>query len=220
MPRPARSSSSCPGEASGTWWPGCAPGPDTAAGPALIVVLEDRTRIRRSEELHRDFVANASHELKTPLSAISGLIETLQGHAKEDPEAAARFLAMMAQQAERMRFLVEDLISLNRIELNERIRPTDPQVLRHVLGEVVEGMKPIAAAAGVALETELPGREVVVPGSFEELAQVFRNLIDNAVKYGASTVRVAVLDDPAPAGQIGVRFATTAPASRASTSRG
>jgi len=179
-----------------------------AAGAAdtvrLLVVLEDRTRARLSEEMHRDFVANASHELKTPLSAISGLIETLQGHAREDPEATARFLALMAQQAGRMRSLVEDLISLNRIELNERIRPDEPQVLRHVLGEVIDGMQPIADAAGVALEADLPDDAVVVPGSFEELAQVFRNLIDNAVKYGADRVSLELRDSPARAGQIGV----------------
>jgi len=175
--------------------------------PAVLVMLEDMTRSRRAEELHRDFVANASHELKTPLSALSGIIETLQGHAKEDPAATERFLGIMSAQAERMRFLVNDLLSLNRIELNERVRPREPQTLRHILGEVSDAMRPVAETAGVSLSVDLPEADVIVPGSFEELAQVFRNLIDNAVKYGVpgTHVQVRPVRDPvARPGMIGV----------------
>jgi len=169
------------------------PAPDDGARPALLVMIEDVSRTRRADELHRDFVANASHELKTPLSVLAGLIETLQGHARDDPEATERFLGIMAAQAERMRLLVNDLLSLNRIELNERIRPTEPQRLRHIIGEVADTMQPIAEAAGVSLTVALPGPEVEVPGSAGELAQVFRNLIDNAVKYGSPGTRVDVV---------------------------
>ena len=118
--------------------------PDGARRAAVMVVIEDITQRARAEELHRDFVANASHELKTPLSSISGIIETLQGHAREDPEASERFFAMMGVQTERMKQLVDDLLSLNRIELNERNQPTAPQRLCDIVGEVAEAMRPIA----------------------------------------------------------------------------
>jgi two-component system phosphate regulon sensor histidine kinase PhoR len=194
----------------------CPLGPETpplsgGQRPSVLVMLQDFTRIRRAEELHRDFVANASHELKTPLSAISGLIETLQGHAKDDPAAAARFLTLMASQAERMRLLVNDLLSLNRIELNERIRPTEPQRLAHVIGEVAEAMTPIAEAAGATLSVALPEEDAEVRGSFEELSQMLRNLIDNAVKYGAATIRVSTMHDPDRPGMIAVSVGDDGP---------
>ncbi|MGF1551384.1 MAG: ATP-binding protein [Paracoccaceae bacterium] len=179
-----------------------------AERPDLLVAVEDRTRARRSEELHRDFVANASHELKTPLAALSGLIETLLGHGRDDPEALARFLPMMATQTERMRRLVEDLLSLNRIELNERRRPQEPVDILSVLREAVEALRPMAEAEGArlvvpAIETT---ERVLVPAAREEIAQVFANLIENAIKYGGrgNEVRVERLDGVAGrAGMIG-----------------
>ncbi|MEM8595074.1 MAG: ATP-binding protein [Pseudomonadota bacterium] len=166
--------------------------------PAVLVAIEDRTQAKRAEELHRDFVANASHELKTPLAAVSGLIETLLGHARGDPEAQARFLPMMAAQADRMRSVVEDLLSLNRIELNERVHPSEPQHIMRLVGEVVEALRPIAEKADARIQmaaapTELSEKTMIVPGAREELAQVFVNLIENALKYGrqeAGTVEV------------------------------
>ncbi|MEM7527676.1 MAG: ATP-binding protein [Pseudomonadota bacterium] len=166
--------------------------PETGDRPPILVAIEDRTRARRAEELHRDFVANASHELKTPLAAVSGLIETLLGHARSDPDAQARFLPMMAAQAERMGRLVEDLLSLNRIELNERQHPSEPQPIHRIVGEVVEALQPFAEQSGARIVMPAAPRttgetegEIEVPGEREELTQVFVNLIENALRYGS-----------------------------------
>jgi two-component system phosphate regulon sensor histidine kinase PhoR len=165
---------------------------DRRRGALALVVIEDETRGRRAEELHRDFVANASHELKTPLAALSGLIETLQGHAREDPEAAERFLAMMAGQTERMKRLVEDLLSLNRIEVNERVQPREPQDLWRIVSETVELLGPILRDAEMTVERAPPAGPLTVLGHEDELGQVFRNLLENAVKYAGprGTVRI------------------------------
>ena len=158
----------------------------------IVVAIEDQTQARRAGELHRDFVANASHELKTPLAAVSGIIETLLGHARHDPAATERFLGMLAAQTERMTRLVEDLLSLNRIELNERVAPREPQDLAGVLAEVVDSLRPSAEAAGVTLGYAAPEGRVRVRGDRNELCQLFHNLIDNAIKYGGAGTEVSV----------------------------
>lgn len=186
----------------------------TAPDGTVVVVIEDVTQSQRSERVYRDFVANASHELKTPLASITGIVETLQGHARDDPDAAARFLGIMEVQAERMRRLINDMLSLNRIEQNERVPPRKPQRLRDILGETAESMAPVAARAGIAFEFELPGAEIVVLGSREELAQVFQNLVDNAIKHSRSGDRVRVSLAEARtgrAGMIGVAVSDTGP---------
>ncbi len=192
-------------------------GPDPARSEAdltVIALIEDITQTRRSQELYRDFVANASHELKTPLASITGIIDTLQGHARDDPEAAERFLGIMAAQADRMRRLINDMLSLNRIEQNERVPPRDPQRLRDIVGEIADGMAPLAEAAEIALTVDLPPPEIEVLGSREELGQVFQNLIDNAVKYARPGDRVRVETLPpsaAHAGRVGVAVSDTGP---------
>jgi len=172
---------------------------DGRRGTAALVVIEDETQGRRAEQLHRDFVANASHELKTPLASITAIIETLQGHARDDPDAAARFLALMGSQAERMKRLVEDLLSLNRIEVNERVQPREEQEPWRIVRDVAELLAPLAEQAGMTLAVEAPEQEVTVLGSREELAQLFRNLIENAIKYGrpGGSVRICAATDPA-----------------------
>jgi two-component system phosphate regulon sensor histidine kinase PhoR len=175
--------------------------------PRAVILLEDRTRAARAEELRRDFVANASHELRTPLASIAGFIETLQAHGRDDPEAAARFLPIMAAQAERMRRLIDDLLSLNRIEINEHVQPRDRVDVLESVRETAAALQPVAETAGVTLEVELPERPLMIRGSHEELAQVFANLIENAIKYGADgkTVRVQMASEAAPRpGRIGI----------------
>ncbi len=168
------------------------------APPNILVTLEDHSRAHRAAGVHRDFVANASHELKTPLSAISGLVETLQGHARDDPEARERFLDMIAVQAGRMKRLVEDLLSLNRIEINERVRPSEPQPLGDVIAEVVDNLAREAAGAEMAIRTTGADNAPIVPGSREELAQALSNIIENAIRYGrpGTAVEVSVVRDP------------------------
>ena len=183
-------------------------------GGQVVVAIDDQTRARRAGELHRDFVANASHELKTPLAAVSAIIETLLGHAREDPVATERFLGMLAGQTERMTRLVEDLLSLNRIELNERVAPREPQDLAGVLGEVVDTLRHGAEAAGVRLAYTPPEGRVRVLGDRNELCQLVRNLIDNAIKYGGAGTEVGVAITPGPAdapGFVGIAVRDTGP---------
>jgi two-component system phosphate regulon sensor histidine kinase PhoR len=189
--------------------PGAEPG-----APRAMLTLDDRTRAAKAEELRRDFIANASHELKTPLSSILGFIETLQGHAKDDPEAAQRFLAIMLRQAERMKRLVDDLLSLNRIEINEHVRPTEPVDLAVLAPEVCAALKPIADAAGARIAMTPAPTEAWIRGSRDELSQVFVNLIDNAIKYAgdAGPITVTFVTEDAPRdGMIGVRIADSGP---------
>lgn len=181
-------------------------------GPAgrapVLIVIEDMTRSWRVQELYRDFVANASHELKTPLASIIGFIETLQGHARADPEAAARFLGLMETQAHRMTRLIEDMLSLSRIEQNERVMPRTPQPLHDILEETVAAMRPLAQAAGVTLSAEMPRVPATVLGSREELAQVFQNLVDNGIKYadrGDSVIVESAFSDDRTEVRIAVR---------------
>ncbi len=175
--------------------------PGQARGvPSILVLIEDQTRYRKTGALHRDFVANASHELKTPLAAISATVETLQGHAREDPEATERFLKILFSQSSRMTRLVNDLLSLNRIELNERVEPEDPQDLFAVIHEVVDILSPMAADAGVDLKVLTPDTSPTVIGDRDELAQIFQNLIENAIRYGASGKEVLIgLSSPSEA---------------------
>ncbi|MEM9146836.1 MAG: ATP-binding protein [Pseudomonadota bacterium] len=191
-------------------WEGNAP----VGRSSVLVVIEDMTRFALADEVYRDFVANASHELKTPLASITGLIETLQGHARDDEAARARFLSVMALQAERMRRLIEDMMSLQRIEQNERVLPRTPQLLGDLVGETVDAMMPIARAAEISLRVRLPDPGALVLGSREELGQVFQNLIDNAIKYGRAGDSVTVepvSETPERPGMIGIGVADTGP---------
>jgi two-component system phosphate regulon sensor histidine kinase PhoR len=166
-------------------------------GQGVLVAAEDVSHLSEVVQQRRDFVANVSHELRTPLTALLGFIETLRGPARDDPAARERFLATMAREAERMNRLVSDLLSLSRVEAEERIRPTAPVDLTAVLRAVRASLAPAAEEAGVALEFVLPDARVVVPGDADQLTQVFMNLAENAVKYGGRTVRV-VMHPPAP----------------------
>jgi len=164
----------------------------TEDGVVLLVSLHDLTSVKRAEQMRADFVANASHELRTPLSTLVGFIETLQGPAADDEEARIKFLAIMQQQASRMARLVEDLLSLSRIEMNEHLPPTTPigvvNVLRHV-GQTLE-MK--AAARGMTIDFDIQDEQVRVIGDADELAQLFQNLIDNAIKYSKPDTAITI----------------------------
>jgi len=164
----------------------------TEDGVVLLVSLHDLTSVKRAEQMRADFVANASHELRTPLSTLVGFIETLQGPAADDEEARVKFLAIMQQQASRMARLVEDLLSLSRIEMNEHLPPTTPigvvNVLRHV-GQTLE-MK--AAARRMTIDYDIDDEQAQVVGDADELAQLFQNLIDNAIKYSKPDTAITI----------------------------
>jgi len=153
-------------------------------GAAAILTLHDVTALKRSEQMRADFIANAGHELKTPLATLIGFIETLLGPAREDVVARERFLGIMREQAQRMARLVDDLLSLSRIELNEHVAPTDRVALAPVIDEVARGLELRAAERGIRIIRALPPDLPEVQGDRDELAQIFQNLLDNAVKYG------------------------------------
>ncbi|MEM7546291.1 MAG: ATP-binding protein [Pseudomonadota bacterium] len=193
--------------------PTFAPG-DTTASPDTLVMIEDRTQETRVENMRQNFVANASHELKTPLASIIGFIETLQGPAKEDEEARERFLGIMASQAERMKRLVEDLLSLNRIELNTHVRPSDKIDLGALVHEVAAALDPVAEEHEASIAVACPREGPIVVGDRDQLAQLLTNFIDNALKYGGKGVAVTAetaAPDPKWPGMVGVAITDTGP---------
>lgn len=149
-----------------------------------VLMFRDETEIRQVERTRVDFLANASHELRTPLASLSGFIETLRGHAKDDPGARDRFLSIMQVQAARMSRLVDDLMSLSRIELGEHIAPHDEVDLAACVSDVLDASAPIAERRGIKLKIKLPRRGAArAPGDRDQLLQVIQNLVDNAMKY-------------------------------------
>ncbi|MEM8654200.1 MAG: ATP-binding protein [Pseudomonadota bacterium] len=162
------------------------------AQATVIVVFEDITHIEQTSQMRRDFVANVSHELRTPLTTLMGFIETLRGPARDDTTAAERFLNIMQDEAERMNRLVGDLMSLNRVEGDERVRPTEDVALNDVLHSTLRTLRTLADEAGVTLEPAFGDDPVQVIADADQLKQVFTNLIENAIKYGGSGGRVTV----------------------------
>jgi two-component system phosphate regulon sensor histidine kinase PhoR len=149
-----------------------------------LVVLRDETDSRRNERMRADFLANASHELRTPLASLTGFIETLRGHARDDTAARERFLGVMAGQAARMARLIDDLLSLSRIELNEHIAPEGRLDLVVAVLDVIDALAPLAAERGVRLAPRLVDRgRAIITADRDQMLQVAQNLIDNAVKY-------------------------------------
>jgi two-component system phosphate regulon sensor histidine kinase PhoR len=158
----------------------------------MLMTFHDQTPLRRVEEMRADFVANASHELRTPLAALSGFIDTLQGPAKDDPRARERFLGIMHIQATRMARLIDDLLSLSRVELSAHVRPDTLVDIVPIIRQVVEGLEPLARERQVVIDVDLPDEPVWIAGDREELLRLFENLVENALKYGASGGRVIV----------------------------
>jgi two-component system phosphate regulon sensor histidine kinase PhoR len=166
-----------------------------------LLTLRDETELRRSERTRADFLANASHELRTPLASLAGFIETLRGHARDDVAARDRFLAIMHDQAGRMARLIEDLMSLSRIELNEHILPSGKADLRLTVMDVMDALAPLAEAKGVRLEPRFEGAPAIArPADRDQIVQVIQNLAENAIKYApaGSCVTLEVSADIAP----------------------
>jgi two-component system phosphate regulon sensor histidine kinase PhoR len=158
----------------------------------MLMTFHDQTPLRRVEEMRADFVANASHELRTPLAALSGFIDTLQGPAKDDVKARERFLSIMHAQATRMARLIDDLLSLSRVELSAHVRPDTTVDIVPIIRQVADGLEPLARERQVEVEIALPETQVLIAGDREELLRLFENLIENALKYGASGGKVIV----------------------------
>jgi two-component system phosphate regulon sensor histidine kinase PhoR len=170
-----------------------APLADRAGEPLWLLTFRDVSQARRIDRMRSDFVANASHELRTPLASLRGFIETLQGPAKNDHKAHERFLVIMHEQATRMSRLVDDLLSLSRLELRSNVAPEQTVDLVPLLGHVRDSLQPLARDLGVEVVLDLPRQPVTVAGDRDELVEVFENLIENACKYGQEGKRVDVV---------------------------
>jgi two-component system, OmpR family, phosphate regulon sensor histidine kinase PhoR len=164
----------------------------SADGAVVVLSLHDVTELKRAEQMRADFIANASHELRTPLATLAGFIETLRGPARDDAEARERFLAIMGGQATRMARLVEDLLSLSRIELNEHVPPQGGVALAPVLDHLSQALELRAAERDMRIRLALPSDLPDVRGDRDEIAQLFQNLLDNAIKYGRAGSEITV----------------------------
>ena len=161
--------------------------------PAVAMLLmHDLTAVKRTEQMRVDFIANASHELRTPLAAVTGFIETLKGPAKDDRSAREKFLDIMSVEAERMRRLIEDLLSLTRIELNEHVPPRGEVALESVVRQAAAALGPLAKADSITISVDAAEGLPNVIGERDELVQLFQNLIHNAIKYGRNNGQVTI----------------------------
>jgi two-component system phosphate regulon sensor histidine kinase PhoR len=168
-------------------------GVEIEKGPRAVVRLVDLTAAKRAEEMRADFAANASHELKTPLSALIGFIETLRGPAHDDEVARERFLGLMAIQAERMARLVNDLLSLSSIEQAEQhAPPTTPVAIAPIARNIAQALEMRAQGRKMHITVTVADDLPTVAGDAEQLSQLIQNLLDNAIKYGATGTEIAL----------------------------
>lgn len=176
-------------------------------GTALyVMVFKDQSESRRIDRMRADFIANASHELRTPLASISGFVETLRGPARNDAAARDRFLQIMQNQTARMARLIDDLLSLSRLEMKSGIRAGVTVDLAPVVKAVVDSLRPLAAESVVAIENNIGDAPIIVPGDRDELTQVFENLLENACKYGQAGKRVVLSAAVGASGEATVTF--------------
>ena len=163
-----------------------------ASERGVMLLFRDLTEARRLERMRVDFIANVSHELRTPLASLVGFIETLQGPARDDPASRERFLDIMRDQAWRMTRLIDDLLSLSRIELREHVAPNRRVDLRLVTMQMLDALRPMARERNVDIALECSPEPAMVLGHDDELSRVVENLVENAIKYGESGKRVDV----------------------------
>lgn len=161
-------------------------------GQGILMAFEDVTPVEEAGQMRADFVANVSHELRTPLTALSGFIETLRGPARDDASARDRFLGIMEREAGRMNRLVDDLLSLSRVESEERRLPSERIDLSALLSGAVQTLRPATEAAGMKLVLTGADQPLPISADADQITQVFQNLIENAIKYGAGGEEVRV----------------------------
>src|SRR5262245_19477136 len=179
-------------------------------GPALLISFRALSEQDRLARMRPDVVATASHELRTPLASLRGFVETLQGAAKDDAEARERFLKVMGEQAERMTRLIDDLLSLSRVEMREHLPPPERVDLNEAVAHVIQSLQPIAGETGTIIEFHRLGEAAIVRGDSDEIVQVFQNLVQNAIKYGkhGGRIEVSIRREPAGGGRA-ARFVAT-----------
>ena len=180
--------------------------PGSAMG--LLVTFEDRSPLKDVKAMRSEFVANVSHEIRSPLTAITGFVETLQGPAKNDPEAQAYFLDLMAKEAERMVNLVTDLLSLSQVEVKERRRPKKTVDLNLIVAQAMASVRQMAEKRGMTVVYHAPETLPDVLGQHDDLVRVFINLLENAINYGRECgniqVSVGIGDDRNPLGKAAI----------------
>jgi two-component system phosphate regulon sensor histidine kinase PhoR len=162
------------------------------SSPQLLITFRDFTEQDRLVQMRADFIANASHELRTPLASLRAFVETLQGSARDDAVARERFLRLMAGQAERMTRLIDDLLSLSRVEMRVHLPPRGIVELNETAGYVCQSLEPMAENAKMTVSLARDDSPARIRGDRDEIVQVIQNLIQNALKYGREGGRIEV----------------------------
>jgi two-component system sensor histidine kinase SenX3 len=163
----------------------------TVAGPFVVLLLDDTSEARRVDEVRRDFVANVSHELKTPVGAMSLLAEAIQGSG-DDPASVRRFADRMLVESGRLSRLVQELIDLSRLQGAEPMRTSSHVTVRSFVEEAVDRTRLAAAASEITVVVSVEGDDLTVPGDERQLATAVANMLDNAIAYSPTHTRVAV----------------------------
>ncbi len=172
---------------------GAKEGTDETQNARAIISLENISHIAEAELMRSEFVANVSHELRSPLTALNGFIETLKGPAKNDKKAQERFLDIMENEAGRMNRLVDDLLSLSKVEANEHVRPENSVDLIDTIGQAIEILTPIARQEKISIDLEIADDiRTTLLADGDQLLQVFLNLLENALKYGGANGHVSI----------------------------
>ena len=150
-----------------------------------VILMKNITPLKNIEKVRSSFIANVSHELKTPLATVMGFLETIRGPAKDDKKSMSKFLGIMDKETIRMKRLIDDLLVVSKIESDEHIHPTKKVNLIKTLNNVIESLKEYALKKNIQIRTNYQLSEnLSVLGNEDELVQVFTNIIDNSIKYG------------------------------------
>jgi len=166
---------------------------ETNTKQGAVVSFENISHVREAELMRSEFVANVSHELRSPLTALNGFIETLKGSAKDDAKAREKFLGIMGQEAKRMDRLIGDLLSLSKVEADQHVRPDGKAGICAIIRQVITILMPLATQENVKLNLDID-KDIndSILGDGDQLSQVFLNLIENAIKYGGSNNKVSI----------------------------
>ena len=158
----------------------------------VIVIMRDYTEVKKSQDLRSDFVANVSHELKTPLTSIKGFLEVIESSAKDDPQMQKKSIKIMQTQANKMQILIDDLLMLNRIEQQEHIKLRDGVSINEVLKEVISNCTELANEKSINIKFINSKKDSIVKGDKEKLTVLFKNILDNAIKYSSPNTEISL----------------------------